>query len=78
MSARAQQGRIQLQVSNSGVEIPAHELPRLFDKFYRVPSTDPWKQGGTGLGLALVQKLIQHLGGCIWVRSEPTSIQSRL
>jgi signal transduction histidine kinase len=54
---------IQFQVSNSGVEIPPTELPRIFDKFYRVPSADPWKQGGTGLGLALVQKLLWHLGG---------------
>lgn len=70
MISRADKGVMQLQVSNSGVEIPASELPRIFDKFYRVPSTDPWKQGGTGLGLALVQKLTQHLGGCISVRSE--------
>lgn len=70
ITARAQNGVMQLQVSNSGVEIPASELPRIFDKFYRVPSTDPWKQGGTGLGLALVQKLTEHLGGCISVKSE--------
>ncbi len=69
LAARTQNGVMQLQVSNFGVEIPAHELPRIFDKFYRVPSTDPWKQGGTGLGLALVQKLTEHLGGCIWVES---------
>ncbi|WP_008309941.1 ATP-binding protein [Leptolyngbya sp. PCC 6406] len=55
--------QICFQVVNSGVEIPATELPRIFDKFYRVPSADPWKQGGTGLGLALVQKLLWHLGG---------------
>lgn len=69
IAARYQQGILQLQVLNSGVEIPAHELPRIFDKFYRVPSSDPWKQGGTGLGLALVQKQIEHLAGCIQVES---------
>jgi signal transduction histidine kinase len=57
-------------VVNSGVEIPARELPHIFDKFYRVPSTDPWKQGGTGLGLALVKSLAQHLGGDIEVQSQ--------
>lgn len=61
--------KIQLQVNNSGVEIPSKELPRVFDKFYRVPSHDPWKQGGTGLGLALVKKLSEQLGGQIIAQS---------
>ena len=55
-------------ISNSA-EIPAAELPRIFDKFYRVPNADPWKQGGTGLGLALVQKLVERLKGTILVES---------
>ena len=58
-----------LQVQNSGVEIPPTELPRIFDKFYRVPSNDPWKYGGTGLGLALVKRLVDHLGASIRVES---------
>jgi signal transduction histidine kinase len=61
---------IELEVSNSGVEIPQEELTKIFEKFYRVPSNDPWKQGGTGLGLALIKKLIQHLGGSIQVQSQ--------
>jgi PAS domain S-box-containing protein len=55
-------------ISNS-TEIPAVELPRIFEKFYRVPNADPWKQGGTGLGLALVQKLVAQLQGTISVES---------
>jgi PAS domain S-box-containing protein len=51
-------------------EIPATELPKIFDKFYRVPNSDRWKQGGTGLGLALVQKLVEHLQGTIQVESK--------
>ncbi len=58
-----------LEVANTGVEIPPPELERVFDKFYRVPSNDPWKQGGTGLGLALVKKLSQHLGGDVAIHS---------
>ncbi len=59
---------VQLQVTNQA-EIPASELPRIFDKFYRVPNADPWKQGGTGLGLALVEKLVEQLQGSINVTS---------
>jgi signal transduction histidine kinase/pSer/pThr/pTyr-binding forkhead associated (FHA) protein len=59
---------VRLQVTNQA-EIPASELPRIFDKFYRVPNADPWKQGGTGLGLALVQKLVEQLQGKINVTS---------
>ncbi|MBV9386333.1 MAG: response regulator [Chroococcidiopsidaceae cyanobacterium CP_BM_ER_R8_30] len=55
-------------ISNQA-EIPAAELPRIFEKFYRVPKADPWKQGGTGLGLALVQKLVEQLQGDIQVES---------
>lgn len=36
---------------------------------YRVPSADPWKRGGTGLNLALVQRLAEHLGGSVCVES---------
>lgn len=59
-----------LALTNTGVTIPAEEMTRIFDKFYRVPSADPWKQGGTGLGLALVKKLVAHLGGEIAVTSD--------
>lgn len=50
--------------------IPLAELPRIFDKFYRISNSDPWKQGGTGLGLALVKKLVERLQGRISVISE--------
>lgn len=57
-----------LTVSNS-VEIPAAELAQIFEKFYRILDADPWKQGGTGLGLALVQKLVEQLRGTLFVES---------
>lgn len=59
----------ELMVKNSGAEIPETELPRIFEKFYRVPQADRWKRGGTGLGLALVKKLVECLGGRILVKS---------
>ncbi|WP_448571571.1 sensor histidine kinase [Trichothermofontia sp.] len=61
--------KIQLGISNSGVEIPPLECDRIFDKFYRIPNHDPWKHGGTGLGLALVKKLTERLGATIQVES---------
>jgi len=54
---------------NNQAEIPQTELPHIFEKFYRVPGADRWKQGGTGLGLALVQNLVKTLQGTIQVES---------
>jgi signal transduction histidine kinase len=61
--------RLELSVCNTGSEILATELTRIFEKFYRIPKSDRWKQGGTGLGLALVQELVKQLGGEIRVES---------
>jgi signal transduction histidine kinase len=69
-------------------DIPHSELPHIFEKFYRVPNADPWKRGGTGLGLALVQKLVEQSGGTIKAESTdgwtsftvrlPTQIQTEI
>lgn len=69
IAAHAEAGILHLSASNSGVEIPTEELPRIFDKFYRIPNSDRWKHGGTGLGLALVKALVEHLSGSIEVTS---------
>ncbi|MEH1765464.1 MAG: ATP-binding protein [Nostoc sp.] len=57
-----------ITISNSA-EISKTELPRIFEKFYRVPNADIWNQGGSGLGLPIVQKLIEQLQGNIQVES---------
>lgn len=62
---------LELSFCNSGRGIADEHLARIFDPFYRIPNADPWKYGGTGLGLALVQKLIQRLQGSITARSTP-------
>jgi signal transduction histidine kinase/DNA-binding NarL/FixJ family response regulator len=59
-----------IRVSNSGVRILPSEQARIFDKFYRVPNADPWKHGGTGLGLALVKRMVTHISGDIQVLSK--------
>ncbi len=63
------------RVQNSGPAIPAAELSKIFDKFYRVPKSDVRQQGGTGLGLALVKKLVEHLDGEIQVQSDTKGTQ---
>ena len=65
---------LQLRVSNSGVQIAPVELERIFDKFYRIPGGDRWKQGGTGLGLALVKKQVEYLGGTMGVESNESGL----
>ncbi|MDX2232382.1 MAG: response regulator [Leptolyngbyaceae cyanobacterium bins.349] len=58
-----------IQIRNTGVEIPPEEQTRIFDKFYRIPNNDPWRYSGTGLGLALVRQLVNHIGASIQVIS---------
>ena len=61
---------IKLQIVNTGIEISPVQQNRVFDKFYRIPNSDPWKFGGTGIGLALVKNLIGLLKGKIYLESQ--------
>ncbi|MBF2028638.1 MAG: PAS domain-containing protein [Oscillatoriales cyanobacterium C42_A2020_001] len=72
------QTALEIVIANSGVEILPDELTRIFDKFYRIPNNDPWKHGGTGLGLALVKKLLEPLNGTIQATSENGSTYFRI
>jgi signal transduction histidine kinase len=69
VKAYAQPTELWLEIHNSGVEIPPSEQTKIFEKFYRIASNDPWKQGGTGLGLALVKGMVERLQGKIEVQS---------
>jgi PAS domain S-box-containing protein len=69
LDAPSSKACLQISVTNTGVEIPEQERDRIFDKFYRIPNNDPWKYGGTGLGLALIKKLTECLGGTINLES---------
>ena len=70
ISAETTADAMQIIISNTGVEIPPAEIPRIFDKFYRIPNANTEQQCGTGLGLSLVKKLVNHLGGTISVESD--------
>lgn len=70
-----------LQITNTCEQpIPPEELPRLFEKFYRLPNGDPWRQGGTGLGLALIRQSIEWLGGQIraYIQDQELTLQVEL
>lgn len=59
-----------ISIQDSGIGIPSEDIPHLFQKFYRVDSSDTREIGGTGLGLYLCRRLMETLGGRIWVESE--------
>jgi len=67
VSLRVHPDIVDLCFTNTGVEIPVEERARVFEKFYRIPHSDRWKHGGTGLGLALAQKLAHRLNGDLTV-----------
>ena len=67
LRAAAAEGTVQFSVEDTGEGIPAQFVPRVFDKFFRIPGTK--HQGGAGLGLAIVHEIIVSHGGQIGVQS---------
>jgi two-component system, OmpR family, phosphate regulon sensor histidine kinase PhoR len=66
----ASESRAVLQVADTGEGIPASELPRVFERFYRVDKARARQTGGTGLGLAIVRHVAEAHGGAVRVDSE--------
>jgi two-component system phosphate regulon sensor histidine kinase PhoR len=63
--------QIRVEVADTGIGIPPEDLPRIFERFYRVDKARSRDLGGTGLGLAIVKHLAQAQGGEVSVRSRP-------
>jgi signal transduction histidine kinase len=67
--AKRQGDYVQLEFRDTGIGIPPSEIPKIFDRFYRVRQAVEEDSGGAGLGLTIVQQLLLHCGGSISVKS---------
>jgi len=69
VALRSRGGAVELEVADSGVGIPPHELPRIFERFHRIEGVRARTHEGSGIGLALVNELVRLHGGTISVDS---------
>ena len=61
-------GEFLLRIEDTGVGIPEQDLPKIFDRFYRVDKARSRAAGGTGLGLSIVRDTVRQHGGSVSVR----------
>ena len=69
VAAAAEPDSVLVSVSNAGVEIPAGDLPHVFERFYRVDKSRDRSRGGAGIGLAIVKQLVEQAGGRVGAES---------
>lgn len=70
---RAEQECVQVEVSDNGYGIPAEDLPKIFDRFFRVPGLRQMDPQGSGLGLSIVKAIMDLHGGRVDITSRPGS-----
>lgn len=71
IGTRPLDGECEFHVRDTGIGVPKDEIPRLFERFYRVDKARSRELGGTGLGLSIVKHLVRAQGGEVRVESEP-------
>ena len=69
LKIRHETDQVNISVSDTGPGIPRHALKKIFDDFYRVESPLTRKTGGTGIGLALVKKFVDLMGGSVYAEN---------
>jgi two-component system phosphate regulon sensor histidine kinase PhoR len=60
---------VQIEVADTGIGIPADEIPRVFDEFFRGAKAKKMERDGTGLGLSIAKQIVKRHNGRIWVES---------
>jgi signal transduction histidine kinase len=71
VTCRLEAGKLRLSVQDQGIGMDAKELRQIFQKFYRTKRAEASGEAGTGIGLSIVEQIVQHHGGKMEVTSQP-------